>query len=110
MQTWGIPADVIAQVAQAQVPGNLYNEIANRAEKVAKAQQVVLYDTINYPETYNLYYENHRLYEFEGKIVGVIANVQEKEKGKNIVLFDRSAFYPTSGGQAHDLGTVQIDG
>lgn len=25
MQTWGIPADVIAQVCQTQVPGNLYN-------------------------------------------------------------------------------------
>lgn len=31
MQTWGIPADVIAQAAQTEVPGNLYNEIANRA-------------------------------------------------------------------------------
>lgn len=25
IQTWGIPADVIAQVAKAEVPGNLYN-------------------------------------------------------------------------------------
>ena len=38
MQTWGVPADVISQVCKAEIPGNLYNEIANRAEKIAKAQ------------------------------------------------------------------------
>jgi Ser-tRNA(Ala) deacylase AlaX len=38
----------------------------------------------------------------------VLQNVEDKEKGTNIVLFDRSAFYPTSGGQVHDLGTVNI--
>lgn len=69
-----------------------------------------MYDTIKFPETQNLYYENHRLYEFEGRIVGILENVEDKQKGKNIVLFDRSAFYPTSGGQVHDLGTVQIEG
>jgi len=72
MQAWGIPADVIAQVCQTEVPGNLYNEISNRAEVIAKAQEAILYDTIKYPETHNLYYENHRLYEFDAKIVGVL--------------------------------------
>jgi hypothetical protein len=38
IQTWGIPADVIAQVCQTEVPGNLYNEIDRRAQTVAKAQ------------------------------------------------------------------------
>ena len=31
-----------------------------------------------------------------------------KEKGKNIVILDKSAFYPTSGGQVHDLGSLTI--
>lgn len=75
MQTWGIPADVIAQVCQSEVPGNLYNEIDRRAQTVAKAQEAILYDTIKFPETDNLYYQNHRLYDFEGKIVGVLENV-----------------------------------
>ncbi len=35
--------------------------------------------------------------------------MQDKTKGKNIVLFDKSAFYPTSGGQVNDLGTLQIE-
>ena len=62
MQTWGIP-------------GNLYNEIDRRAQTVAKAQEAILYDTIKFPETDNLYYQNHRLYDFEGKVVGVLENV-----------------------------------
>lgn len=76
IQTWGIPADVIAQVSQAEVPGNLYNEIDRKAQTVAKAQEAILYDTFKFPETHNLYYENHRLYEFEAKIIGVLDNVQ----------------------------------
>jgi Ser-tRNA(Ala) deacylase AlaX len=44
------------------------------------------------------------MYEFEGKVIAVLKNVQEKEKGNNIVLLDRSAFYPNSGGQANDFG------
>jgi alanyl-tRNA synthetase len=40
----------------------------------------------------------------------VLQNVQQKDKGKNIVILDRSAFYPTSGGQIHDVGTINIGG
>ena len=110
MSTHGTPADLIAQVANTEIPGNLYNEIANRAEKVAKAQDAILYDTINYPETENLYYIDHRMYRFEGKVVGVLQNAQDKQKGKNIILLNRSAFYPTSGGQVHDTGFIKCEG
>lgn len=46
---------------------------------------------------------------FEGKVVGVIPN---KQKGNelNIVLLDRSSFYPLSGGQQNDIGTLNIGG
>lgn len=67
-----------------------------------------MYDTIKFPETENLYYIDHRLYKFNGKVVGVLSNVENKHKGKNIVLLDRSAFYPTSGGQVHDTGKMKI--
>jgi len=68
----------------------------------------VLYDTVKYPETDNLYYKDHKMSAFDAKIVGVEANVQNKAKGTNIVILDRSALYPTSGGQVHDLGTIKI--
>jgi alanyl-tRNA synthetase len=110
MQSWGIPADVIAQVCKEPVPDNLYAEIALRAEKVAKATELILYDTITYPETENIYYKDHRACEFDGKVVAVLQNVEHKDKGKNIVIFDRSAFYPTSGGQIHDVGSITLGG
>lgn len=75
---------------------------------MAKATDAILYDTFHFPETENLYYIDHRMYKFDGKVVGVLDNVQNKEKGKNIVLLDRSAFYPTSGGQVHDTGKLKI--
>lgn len=48
------------------------------------------------------------MYKFEGKVVGVLDNLQNKQRGSNIVLLNRSAFYPTSGGQVHDKGTIHI--
>lgn len=49
MQSWGVPADAISQICNIPVPDNLYAEIAERAEKVAKATELILYDTISYP-------------------------------------------------------------
>lgn len=110
MESWGIPADAIAEISKTSPPDNLYAEIAARGEKITKAADPILYDTIQYPETENLYYKDHRLYEFKGKIVAVLKNVQEKEKGNNIILLDRSAFYPNSGGQVNDIGTIVLNG
>jgi alanyl-tRNA synthetase len=108
IQSWGIPADAIAQICNLPVPDNLYAEIASREEKVAKATELILYDTIHYTETHNLYYENHRLEEFDAIVIGLLQNVEDKPKGKNILILDASAFYPTSGGQVHDLGSLTL--
>ncbi len=110
MQSWGIPADAISQICNIPVPDTLYAEIADRIEKTAKATELILYSTIEYPETENLYYQNHKLYEFDAKVVTILQNVENKVKGTNIVILDRSAFYPTSGGQVNDLGTMEIEG
>lgn len=42
-------------------------------------------------------------------MVGILCNVLENNK-KNIVILDRSCFYPTSGGQQNDVGTLTIKG
>jgi alanyl-tRNA synthetase len=55
-----------------------------------------LYDTTKYEETSNLYYNSHEL-AFEAIILGVMENQKDKKK-RNIVVLDKSAFYPTSGG------------
>jgi alanyl-tRNA synthetase len=108
--SWGIPVDVISQLAKQPIPGDLYKEIDDRQAHQAKAQEQIVYDTIHLPETENLYYVDHRLYRFDAKIVAILQNKVQKEKGNNIVILNRSAFYPTSGGQVHDKGAMNING
>ena len=109
MQAWGIPADKISELSNSPIPGNLYYEIATRQERVGKAAEKILYNTIHLPETENLYYADSHLYDFESKAITVYANVLEQNK-KNLVILDKSAFYPTSGGQIHDTGVLSIEG
>lgn len=51
--------------------------------------------------TERLYYDNAYLTEFDASV----QEIQERN-GKKIVRLDRSAFYPTSGGQPYDTGMV----
>ena len=59
IQSLGIPPDRIAQISNLNIPGNLYYEIALRQERITKAPELILYNTVNYPETQNLYYLDH---------------------------------------------------
>mmetsp|Transcript_3506 Transcript_3506/g.5263 ORF Transcript_3506/g.5263 Transcript_3506/m.5263 type:complete len:480 (-) Transcript_3506:954-2393(-) len=109
MQSHGIPADKISEIVKTPIPQNLYYEIALRQERTAKATEVVLYNTIHLPETDNLYYKDHTMLEFDAKITEVFKNVTKKNR-PNIIVLDRSAVYPTSGGQQHDTASLTIEG
>src|SRR5947209_20618740 len=54
--------------------------------------------------TDRLYYHDSFLYEFEAEVTDVIP--QSKEKPRPTVVLDRTAFYPTSGGQVFDTGWI----
>lgn len=54
--------------------------------------------------TERLYYEDSYLLEFDGLVEAV-----QKEKG-NWIALNRSAFYPTSGGQPYDTGKITWEG
>lgn len=109
LQTWGIPAETIAEISKKQIPNNLYYEIAERLERITKAPEVILYDTTHLTETKNLYYQDHKLYDFESTVQDVFLNIKQNNR-PNIVILNESAFYPTSGGQVHDMGTLTLDG
>ncbi|HEU4414219.1 MAG TPA: alanine--tRNA ligase-related protein [Candidatus Angelobacter sp.] len=55
--------------------------------------------------TDRLYYHDSFLNEFDASVVESFAR-----DGKHAVVLDRTAFYPTSGGQVHDTGTLVIGG
>jgi alanyl-tRNA synthetase len=54
--------------------------------------------------TDRLYYHDPFLYEFDAEVTDVIP--QSKEKPRPAVVLDRTAFYPTSGGQVFDTGWI----
>jgi alanyl-tRNA synthetase len=54
--------------------------------------------------TQRLYYADPRMTEFEGRVVAV----QPNNRGPAGVVLDRTAFYPTSGGQLFDTGWLQV--
>jgi alanyl-tRNA synthetase len=58
--------------------------------------------------TERLYYHDPFLYEFEGEITEVVPAA--KINGLHGVFLDRTAFYPTSGGQVHDTGWMSPSG
>jgi alanyl-tRNA synthetase len=57
------------------------------------------------PLTERLYYHDSFLYDFDACVVE-----SRTLEGKHAVVLDRTAFYPTSGGQVHDLGLLLADG
>src|SRR5262252_228077 len=52
--------------------------------------------------TERLYYRDSHLLEFDGRVV----DVTERDDGAIAVILDRTAFYPTGGGQPNDTGTL----
>jgi alanyl-tRNA synthetase len=107
--SWGLPADKIGEIAGLAVPETLYYEIAQQQERSAKPMPTVLYNTSHLAATESMYYGDHHCYDFEAKILAVLPNVERKME-PSVVVLDQSAFYPTSGGQEHDTGTLTIGG
>ena len=55
--------------------------------------------------TDRLYYHDSFLYEFDARITESL-----QMDGRHVIVLDRTAFYPTSGGQVHDVGKLSFDG
>ena len=55
--------------------------------------------------THRLYYDQSYLTEFDARITRI-----SLRDGQTWAAFDQSAFYPTSGGQPYDTGTITVDG
>src|SRR5215469_520963 len=55
--------------------------------------------------TERLYYHDSFLYDFDAHVLESISR-----EGRHAIVLDRTAFYPTSGGQVHDLGLLVAEG
>jgi alanyl-tRNA synthetase len=55
--------------------------------------------------TDRLYYHDSFLFDFDARVVEAF-----EQQGRPAIVLDRTAFYPTSGGQVHDLGMLTANG
>ncbi|MCX8158058.1 MAG: alanine--tRNA ligase [Candidatus Diapherotrites archaeon] len=83
-----------------KIPDNFYALVAERHslnQQQTSTKKEVLLDIKNLSPTKILYYFDWKFLEFEATVLSV--------QGCFVVL-DKSAFYPTSGGQLHDIGKL----
>lgn len=87
------------QNQKIEVPENFYSLVNELHEKKEQKTQTKKQEDLqlNLPPTKILYYDHYDYVAFEAKILKII---------KNKVILDRTAFYPTSGGQLHDEGKI----
>lgn len=101
----GISPELIADSAkklgkEIKIPDNFYAQVAElhekQEQKTATKKEVDL-NLSGIQDTKILYYTDYKKDKFEGKVLKII---------DNFVILDKTIFYPTSGGQLHDIGTL----
>ncbi|MDP6459300.1 MAG: alanine--tRNA ligase, partial [Candidatus Hydrothermarchaeota archaeon] len=95
------PEMLVEEGLQVEVPADFYIRVAERHEKKAQRAQTrreVDLDLSGIPKTEILYYDDYTRTDFEAKLLKVF--------DKKYVVLDKTAFYPTSGGQLHDIGEL----
>lgn len=105
---YGVPLDTISKMSGQPIPNDIYNYIATLNPESSKAPEIDPYNTTHLPETNLLSYKSQNQLKFQAKILDIFVNLAQNNL-RNIVILDESAFYPTSGGQQHDTGTLCID-
>ena len=102
----GVSPEELAKAAKEagtsiEVPENFYSLVAERhaesgtAKTATKREERLPLPGV--PATEALYFDHYDYVDFEAHALRII--------GKHVIL-DRTAFYPTSGGQLHDKGTI----
>ena len=111
-ESHGLTPEVVAEEAARQgvrvvVPSGFYSMLASRHESAAPkpvvSEELRLRERVrSLPPTDRLYYKDPRLMEFEAEVLDVIDG--------NLVVLDRTAFYPEGGGQPYDVGLLTWEG
>jgi alanyl-tRNA synthetase len=101
----GIPPEIIKEEMEKhgkkiKVPDDFYSKVSalhDKAKQESETEKTERLPIKDVPDTKILYFMDYRMLEFRAKILRVIRD--------NVVL-DQTAFYPTSGGQLHDIGKI----
>ncbi|MGM5481609.1 MAG: alanine--tRNA ligase [Nanobdellota archaeon] len=94
-------------LSRIDIPDNFYSLVSERQQQREQTTQTKRKDTLPVSEdiskTTILYYDDWKTEQFSSKVLEV---VREPENKKQYVVLEKTAFYPTSGGQQHDHGTL----
>jgi len=101
----GINPEMVKETAKKfsrniKIPDNFYSLVVERHEKQEQIQATdkeFELDLKGIPETKSLYYYDYKNTSNKAKVLKII---------DNMVILDQSVAYPTSGGQLHDVGTI----
>src|SRR3989344_398967 len=97
--TEGITPEQFAEAGlQIEIPARFYSRVTERHVLGKTEQDKLTIDVSNYPKTELLFYKNQNLTTFRANVLKVF--------GGEWVILDKTAFYPTGGGQLHDTGTI----
>ena len=105
----GIPPEIIKEEfnrrgKDVNVPDDFYSKVSELHEKKEQVTETEGGGNLplnGVPDTKIMYYENYKKLEFSAKVLKVIGN---------FVVLDQTGFYPTSGGQLHDIGGIMGKG
>ncbi|MDO5851805.1 MAG: alanine--tRNA ligase [Methanobacteriaceae archaeon] len=99
----GIPPETVERIAnkenfKAEISDNFYTQIAaaHETEKIEQKEE----NKLNYPETKLDFYDDLEKRTSTAKVLGI-----EKD---NLIILDRTIFYPEGGGQPTDKGTITL--
>ncbi|MHA1274339.1 MAG: alanine--tRNA ligase [Promethearchaeota archaeon] len=101
----GISPDMVKEAAKkygvkVHIPDNFYSLVVERHEKqeqIFATKKDIDLDLEGIPETEALYYDDYSKLSNKAKVLKIIGNY---------VILDKTVAYPTSGGQLHDVGTI----
>lgn len=100
----GIPPEIIKEEfkkrgKRVKIPDDFYSKVSElheRKEQVTETERRDL-PLDGVPDTKILYYDDYKLLKFNAKVFKVVGD---------FVVLEKTVFYPTSGGQLHDIGSI----
>ena len=99
--------EALKQGMNVAVPDNFYALVAekheNESQETKTATKKEKHYEIGNASTQAMYFDHYDLVDFKASVLKII---HDTENNNYKVILDKTAFYPTSGGQIHDLGTL----